>query len=210
MIAGILAAASRLVTGTSVRWHCDPYGAAPRIYFSNHASHLDFIVIWAALPADVRRRVRPVAGSDYWERTAMRRYVASRIFHAVLVQRSHDAAFCQARASIDRMIAEIDGGRSLIVFPEGTRAPVINAGHVGQVGPFKSGLFHLSRRCPGVELVPVHLENLNRILPKGEVLPVPMLSRVVFGEPLASERSESKHEFLLRARAAVIQLQAAA
>lgn len=204
MIAAMLAAASRLVTGTSVRWQCDPSGAAPRVYFSNHSSHLDFIVIWSALPAHARRRARPVAGSDYWERTAMRRYLAARVFHAVLIQRSRGATRCCGRAAIERMASEIDEGHSLIVFPEGTR------GVDGRVGPFKSGLFHLSRSRPDVDLVPVYLENLNRILPKGEILPVPMLGRVVFGRPLVKDANEPKQQFLVRARDAVIQLQEAA
>jgi 1-acyl-sn-glycerol-3-phosphate acyltransferase len=93
---------------------------------------------------------------------------------------------------------------SLIVFPEGTRSLD------GEVGPFRSGLFYLSRLRPDAELVPVFLENLNRILPKGQSLPVPMLSRVVFGEPLAFLPHESKDEFLARARAALIQLRATA
>ena len=39
-----------------------------RIYFGNHSSHLDFIVIWSALPPRLRRHARPVAGRDYWAR----------------------------------------------------------------------------------------------------------------------------------------------
>jgi 1-acyl-sn-glycerol-3-phosphate acyltransferase len=201
MIADALAAASVLVTGATVVWRCDPDAAAPRIYFANHSSHLDFVVVWSALPADRRRLARPVAGRDYWERTAIRRYLAGAIFHAILIERSGGAnRLCAAEASVERMAAEIDGGHSLIVFPEGTRRVD------GQVGQFKAGLFHLSRLRPQVQLVPVYLENLHRILPKGEVLPVPMLSRVVFGPPLAQVRDEEKQPFLGRARDALIQL----
>jgi len=89
---------------------------------------------------------------------------------------------------------------SLIVFPEGTRS--VN----GEVAMFKSGLYHLAQVRPDVELVPVHLENLNRILPKGESLPVPMLSRLVFGAPIGVREGETKEEFLTRARAALVQL----
>jgi hypothetical protein len=59
-------------------------------------------------------------------------------------------------------------------------------------------------------LVPVYLHNLNRILPRGESLPVPMLSRVTFGEPLASGADEAKDAFLGRARDALIALREAA
>ena len=203
MIATTLAAVSRLISGAAVQWHSDPNAAVQRIYFGNHSSHLDFIVIWSALPARLRRFARPVAGRDYWEQGAVRRYLASQVFHAVLIERGNagsDNAPATARASVQRMVEEMGDRNSLIVFPEGTRS--LN----GEVGTFKSGLYHLSRLRPDAELIPVHLENLNRILPKGETLPVPMLSRVVFGPRLDTSVDEDKDEFLARARAALIQL----
>jgi 1-acyl-sn-glycerol-3-phosphate acyltransferase len=203
MIATTLAMASRLVSGATVHWHCSPRPEGQRIYFGNHSSHLDFIVIWSALPADLRRLARPVAGSDYWEQGSVRRYLAGQVFHAVLIQRakagSSDAA-AAARVSIERMADAMGDRHSLIVFPEGTR------GRNGEIGDFKSGLYHLSRWRPDVELIPVYLENLNRILPKGEVLPVPMLSRVAFGPPLVANVNQHKQEFLASARQALIQL----
>ena len=202
MIAGALASASSLVCGTTVQWHCDPCSRAQRIYFANHSSHLDFVIIWSALPGDVRRLARPVAGGDYWQRGPVRRYLTDRVFHAVMIPRSTGVG-CRcdaARASVRRMAEAMGERSSLIVFPEGTRSVD------GEVGAFKSGLFHLSRIRPDVELIPVYLENLNRILPKGEVLPVPMLSRVVFGAPLPHPACEDKHTFLSRAREALIQL----
>lgn len=203
MIATALAAVCRLISGAAVQWHCNPNADVQRIYFGNHSSHLDFIVIWSALPARLRRFARPVAGRDYWEQGAVRRYLASRVFHAVLIERGNagsDSALTVARASIQRMAEEMGDRNSLIVFPEGTRS--VN----GEVGKFKSGLYHLSRLRPDAELIPVHLENLNRILPKGETLPVPMLSRVVFGPRLHTSVDEDKDEFLAKARSALIQL----
>ena len=207
MIATTLAAVTRIISGATVQWHCDPRPARQRIYFGNHSSHLDFMLIWSAFPADLRRSLRPVAGRDYWEASSVRRYLAAEVFHAVLIERppagsSNCAA--AARASIQRMADEIGQRHSLIVFPEGTR------GLSGDVGAFKSGLYHLARLCPDAELIPVYLENLNRILPKGEILPVPMLSRVVFGPPLAASAAEEeeKDEFLTRAREALIRLRA--
>jgi 1-acyl-sn-glycerol-3-phosphate acyltransferase len=201
MIAASLAAATRLVTGASVRWLCDPRTETPRIYFANHSSHLDFVLVWSSLPPAVRGRARPVAGSDYWQRTAIRRYFAERVFHAVLIQRSSNAIdVTAAQASVARMADELDRGHSLIVFPEGTRRVD------GEVGPFKSGLFYLSQLRPDAELIPVCLQNLNRILPKGEILPVPMLGRVVFGRSLPRFRGEPKSAFLSRARHALVEL----
>ena len=199
MIAAALAAGSRLLCGASVRWHCDPTETTQRIYYGNHSSHLDFVMIWSALPPRLRRSARPVAGRDYWERGALKRYLAGTVFRAVLIERSGGSAEA-ARAAIEYMASEMGTQDSLIVFPEGTRSLD------GQVAPFKSGLYHLSQLRPDVQLVPVYLENLNRILPKGESLPVPMMSRVIFGPVLSANGAEDKNDFLLRARAALMQL----
>ena len=190
-------------SGAAIEWRCDPDGDAPRVYFANHASHLDFVAIWSALPRRARRNVRPVAGRDYWERNRARRFLADRVFHAVLIDRGgaasgHGAA--AARASLARMAGELAGRHSLIVFPEGTRS------RDGEIGAFKSGLFHLSRLCPEADLIPVYVDNLHRVLPKGEFLPVPLLSRVVFGPPLRARAAEDKQAFLSRARGALLHL----
>jgi 1-acyl-sn-glycerol-3-phosphate acyltransferase len=202
-----LAAACRVISGPSVEWRCDPGDDVQRIYFANHSSHLDFIVIWSALPPRLRRRTRPVAGRDYWERSAIRRHLAGRVFRAVLVERhgnlepsGADQAVVAARATVERLASEMADRDSLIVFPEGTRSVS------GEIGPFRSGLYHLARARPDAEVIPVHLENLNRILPRGEALPVPMLSRVIFGPPLPAIVDESKDAFLVRSRTALLTL----
>jgi 1-acyl-sn-glycerol-3-phosphate acyltransferase len=208
MIAAALASACRLMSGATVEWRCDPYGEAQRVYFANHSSHLDFVVIWSTLPPSRRRSTRPVAGRDYWGRSALRRYLAGRVFRAVLVERSSpgpgsgdpESARGAARVAVERMAHDMGQSDSLIVFPEGTRSTN------GEIGPFKSGLYHLSRARPDAELVPVHLENLNRILPRGEALPVPMLSRVTFGPVLETDVEEPKEPFLARARDALVNL----
>ena len=203
MIAAALSSATRLLCGASVHWHCDPAETKQRIYYGNHSSHLDFVMIWSSLPPRLRQSTRPVAGRDYWENGALRRYLAGRVFRAVLIERGQSGAVdavASAQAAIEYMAREMGDRYSLIVFPEGTRSLD------GVVGPFKSGLYHLSQLRPDVELVPVYLENLNRILPKGESLPVPMMSRVTFGPPLSASGSDDKAGFLLTAREALMQL----
>jgi 1-acyl-sn-glycerol-3-phosphate acyltransferase len=203
MIATALASVCRLISGATVEWRCDPSSDAQRIYFANHSSHLDFIVIWSALPPRLRQWARPVAGRDYWDRSAIRRYLSSQVFRAVLIERGNAGSqdpVAAARASIERMAQEMGARNSLIVFPEGTRSVD------GEIAAFRSGLYHLSRARPDAELIPVYLQNLNRILPRGEALPVPMLSRVTFGQPLQTSADELKDVFLVRARTAVLQL----
>ncbi len=171
--------------------------STPAIYFANHSSHLDFTTIWAALPKKIRARVRPVAGRDYWEKTARRRRIARDFFNAVLIERHRVTV---ATNPLEPMLAALDAGDSLIVFPEGTRSPD------GRIQEFKSGLHHLARARPDVVLVPVYLQDLNRILPKGDFLPVPLLGSLSLGAPLRLEPDERKTAFLQRARQAVQQL----
>ena len=206
-IASLLAAVARGISGVQVQWAgCEP-DERQRIYFANHSSHLDFVVLWSALPSDIRARVRPIAARDYWDETALRRYLAQNVFHAVLLERgtatkakNSDEAHFVGRHLIDEMVEALGTEYSLILFPEGTR------GTGEKMGPFRSGLYHLANRRPDVELVPAYLDNLNRILPKGEVLPVPMLSLLTFGKPIQIEPDEEKDAFLERAREAVASL----
>jgi 1-acyl-sn-glycerol-3-phosphate acyltransferase len=202
-LANVIAALARGVSGVRIRWAgCRPDGGQ-RIFFANHTSHLDFVVLWSALPREVRARTRPVAAQDYWEK-GVRAYLARRVFRAVLVHRGGTAhaggkaeEFADARTVIDRLAEALGEEESLIFFPEGSR------GTGETIAPFRSGLYHLARRRPDVELVPVCIENLGRVLPKGEVLPVPLICLLTFGAPMRIEETEDKRSFLERARAAV-------
>ena len=189
------------MTGTTVEWRCDPDTAVQRIYFGNHSSHLDFVVIWSALPPRLRRHARPVAGRDYWHASAIRRYLAINVFRAVLIDRGSSGAVARG-AAVDRAHDPGDG-RSR--FPH--RVSRRNAQRRRQTSARSRAASTISARAkPDAELIPVLLENLNRILPKGEALPVPMLSRVTFGPPLQTGRDDAKDEFLARARTALLRL----
>jgi 1-acyl-sn-glycerol-3-phosphate acyltransferase len=197
VIAPALAALARAVSGVSARWLCEPM-PRQRIYFANHSSHLDFLVVWASLPPPLRERARPVAARDYWQLGRLRRYLAERVFRGVLIDRLGSRR--GAVGPVELMLSALDGGDSLILFPEGTR------GDGAAVAPFKSGLFHLAAARPVVELLPVGIENLNRVLPKGEAVPVPVISRLTFGAPMALAPGEDKDSFLRRAHEAVTAL----
>ena len=194
---GLLALIAKFLSGVTVRWiDCQP-DVCQRIYFANHTSHLDAIVLWSALPSDVRVLARPVAAKDYWSAGPVRRYLAHRVFNALLIDRKRIKVH---QSPVDTMIREIGHRYSLIVFPEGGRSSGPD------VGQFKSGLYYLSKKRPDLELIPVHIDNMNRILPRGEVLPVPLLTCVSFGPPMWLERNEPKADFLRRARQAVLRL----
>jgi 1-acyl-sn-glycerol-3-phosphate acyltransferase len=202
MIARAVAASvvglARFITGVHANWvGCLP-DPRPRVYYANHASHGDFVLIWSVLPPALRRATRPVAGQDYWMGDPVRRWLAQRVFRAVLIDRGPAAADTDP---VGAMIEAMDQGSSLIVFPEGTR----NATEQ-RLLPFKNGLYRLTTQRPATELVPVWIENLNRVMPKGEFVPIPLLCTVTFGAPLTLGADERKSAFRERIRDALLAL----
>lgn len=199
--ASAVAGFARVVTGVRGEWQgCGP-DVRPRIYFANHRSHADFVLLWTVLPAPLRRLTRPVAAADYWLKGALRTFVGRRVFQAVLIERKSLSGTVTPADPVAIMTSALDENSSLILFPEGTRntsdEPLL---------PFKSGLYHLAKARPHVDLVPVWIENLNRVMPKGEFIPVPLLCTVRFGAPVALAAGEDKASFLERSRAALLAL----
>lgn len=188
-----LAALVRLATGVRLL-PATPHGTGPAIYFANHASHMDFVVVWAALPDEVRELTSPAAAEDYWAANRLRRCIACELFRAVLIPRKD---VNRGNHPVERLGTALEAGRSVILFPEGTRS------ENGETVEFKSGLYHLARRYPDIPLIPVHLENLSRILPKGSRLPVPLIAQARFLPPMQLVADEPKPVFLARARAAL-------
>jgi 1-acyl-sn-glycerol-3-phosphate acyltransferase len=186
---GALIGFTRFVTGANARWVGIDRAETQRVYFANHTSHADFIVVWAALAPRLRSKTSVVAAADYWKRGKIRRYLAERVFHAILVQREH---IHRVNNPLVQLTRAIDCGQSLILFPEGTR------GRGEALHPFKCGIYHLARARPDVDLVPVWIDNLYRVLPKGAIVPAPLECSVTFGEPLRIERGEGKEAFLER------------
>lgn len=187
----------RLLVGAYPRWLGSAPTATQRIYFANHTSHMDTIVLWAALPSSLRANTRPVAAKDYWDKPGIRGQIAREELNVVMVDRSRDDPNADP---LEPLRDALEHGFSLIIFPEGTRAAQ------SRPGPFKSGLYHLATEFPQVELIPVYIENLHRSMPKGAIVPVPIICTVRFGAPLGRRAEEDKDAFLARARDAVIEL----
>jgi 1-acyl-sn-glycerol-3-phosphate acyltransferase len=197
VVANLTIGAARLLTGIEGRCMSRYADAGPRIYFANHTSHIDFVLLWAALPRRTRDKTRPVAATDYWNHGLMRRYMIQRVFHGVLVDRVHPD---RTHNPITSMVEALDRGESLILFPEGTR------GDGDSLLPFKCGLFHLAAARPDVDLVPVWIDNAGRVMPKGAALPVPLLCSAIFGEPTRLASGEHKTDFLARMRQVLLDL----
>ncbi len=225
----------RVLTGSQARWYGCPPKAEQRIYFANHQSHADLVMIWAALPEELRSITRPIAARDYWTKSPFRQWITTAVFNAIYVERqaatppTSPAAAVVAdsaqpggpdpaseappppspealRAALPEgdplapLVRALESGDSIIIFPEGTR------GHGDDPQPFKSGLFRLAQMFPQVVLVPAWINNVQRVIPKGEVVPVPILCSVTFGAPIALEPGEERRPFLDRARRAVMAL----
>jgi len=186
----------RVLTGAQARWIGCPPKAEQRIYFANHQSHADLVLIWAALPRDLRGLTRPIAARDYWTKTPFRQWITTRVFNAIYVARDRSAG----EDPLEPLIEALGKGDSVILFPEGTR------GHAEEPQAFKAGLYNLALRFPQVVLVPTWIHNVQRVMPKGEVVPVPVLCSVSFGQPLQLGDGEERRVFLDRARSAVIAL----
>ena len=191
-----LAFAARLITGAQGHWYGTTPKAEQRIYFANHQSHFDWVLVWAALPRDLRAVTRPIAARDYWTASPLKHWITREIFNAVYVSRDRKAD----EDPLEPLLEALRNGDSLVIFPEGTR------GHAAEPAPFKSGLYALAREFPDVQLIPAWIDNVQRVMPKGEVVPVPILCTVVFGAPLALGAGEDRRTFLDRARTAVMAL----
>jgi 1-acyl-sn-glycerol-3-phosphate acyltransferase len=186
----------RLLTGAQARWYGCPPKAEQRIYFANHQSHVDLVMIWAALPRELRHVTRAIAARDYWTRTPFKRWLTREVFNVIYVSRERQAD----EDPLEPLIEALERGDSIILFPEGTR------GHAEEPQAFKAGLFNLSTRFPTAELVPAWINNVQHVLPKGEVVPVPVLCSVTFGSPVQILPGEECKSFLERARASVMAL----
>ena len=186
----------RVLTGAQARWYGSPPKAEQRIYFANHQSHADLVMIWAALPLELRSITRPIAAKDYWTSSRFKQWITTSVFNAIYVDRArtgdHDP--------LEPLIEALTNGDSIILFPEGTR------GNAEEPQAFKAGLYNLALKFPEVVLVPAWINNVQRVMPKGEVVPVPILCSVTFGAPVKLEPDEERRAFLDRARLAVMKL----
>ena len=186
----------RVLTGSQARWWGCPPKAEQRIYFANHQSHADLVMIWAALPRELRHGTRAVAARDYWTTTPFKAWITSAVFNVIYVSRARLAD----EDPLEPLIEALNAGDSLILFPEGTR------GHADEPQAFKAGLYNLALKFPQIELIPAWIANVQRVMPKGEVVPVPVLCSVTFGAPMTLQHDEARQAFLQRARNAVLAL----
>lgn len=171
--------------------------SVPTVYYANHHSHGDFILVWISLPQHLRLKTRPVAGADYWQKGAIRRFIANAVFNVLLVERNSD----NPQLAIENMANQLSTGENLIIFPEGTRNLSEEV-----LQPFKSGIYHLAKQQANIQFVPVWIDNMKQVLPKGAILPIPLMCQVRFGEAISLQEGEEKADFIERTRQALLAL----
>lgn len=169
-----------------------------RVYFANHVSNADMPMVWSVLPPALRRQTRPVAAADYWLKSPLRAFAGRDVFGAVLIDRRPEA---RQEDPMEKILQALDEGASLILFPEGNRNMTEDP-----LLPFRAGLYNMGVARPHVDLVPTWIANLNEIMPKGEIIPLPLICTVTFGAPIHVEPGEDKTSFLARAAAALVAL----
>lgn len=187
----------RFLTAVRPVWQGIEPTPKQRVYFANHTSNGDMPMIWSVLPPAIRRQTRPVAAADYWLKNKIRAFAGGEVFRAVLIDRRREVN----DDPMAKILAAMAQGDSLIIFPEGNR----NMGP-DPLLPFKAGIYNMGKAFPDVDLVPTWIANLNSIMPKGEIIPLPLICTVTFGAPLHIGPDESKDAFLARASAALAAL----
>src|SRR5262249_44077202 len=143
----------------------------PALLIANHASHFDSLTALAALPEARRRKTAVAAAADYFFQDRRMAFLASLLLGAFPCHRTGPVA-----ASLAHCGDLADSGHSLLVFPEGTRSTT------GQIAPFKPGIGLLAREL-GLPVVPIYIDGLFKILPKGRTLPRPGRVHVTIGQP---------------------------
>jgi len=188
---------ARAITAVRADWQGIEPIPRQRVYYSNHTSNGDMPMIWSVLPPALRRDVRPVAAADYWLKNKLRAFVGPEVFNCVLIDRRPEVD----DKPMDKILAALDEGSSLVIFPEGNRNMTD-----ADLLPFKAGLYNMGLARPDVDLVPTWVANLNTIMPKGEIIPLPLICTVTFGAPVHVQNGESKDDFLARAAKALSDL----
>jgi len=200
IVGNAIAMFAKFITAVRADWQGIEPVAKQRVYYANHVSNADMPMIWSCMPPHIRRKVRPVAAADYWLKNKLRAFVGPEVFNCVLVDRRPEAR-AAGEDPMQAILDALDDGSSLIIFPEGNRNMTEDP-----LLPFKAGLYNMGLARPDVDLVPTWIANVTEIMPKGEVIPLPLICTVTFGAPIHVEADETKNAFMKRAANALVAL----
>lgn len=198
IVGKLLSLFAQILTAVRAEWRGIEPVAKQRVYYANHTSNADLPLIWAVLPAAIRRDTRAVAAADYWLKNRLRAFIGRDVFQGVMVDRRAEH---RTEDPIAMIVQALDEGSSIIIFPEGGRNRSEDP-----LMPFKAGLFNIAKERPEVDLVPCWIDNISHIMPTGELIPVPLACTVIFGAPVHLEDGEDIGPFLKRASDALMEL----
>ena len=152
--------------------------SGPCIIVANHNSHLDTVVILSSLHPNQLIKTHPVAAGDYFGKSPLKARLTRYFVNAILIPRSRPKEGEEGPDPIQLMIDVLDKGESLLLFPEGSR------GEPEKFQKFKRGIGLILEQRPEIPFLPVYMKGLGKVLPKGDAVPVPFDSYVLFGKPV--------------------------
>lgn len=143
------------------------------LLISNHNSHLDTVSLLCSIPVKRLKDVHPAAAADYFARNKVMKICCEFFLNTVFVRRKGEKG--ENIKPLDELDMHIKSGKSLILFPEGTR------GLPEQIVDFKCGAAVLLQRNPDLQLVPIFMVGMGRAMPKGDGLLVPTECEIKIG-----------------------------
>lgn len=151
---------------------------------SNHNSHLDTVSLLCSLPVKRLKDVHPAAAADYFARNKVMATLCEFFLNTVFVRRKGEGG--KPIKPLDELDMHIKDGKSLILFPEGTR------GLPEQIVDFKCGAAVLLQRNPNVQLVPVFMIGMGKAMPKGDGFLIPTECEIRIGKSTITEADRAK------------------
>ena len=161
------------------------------LFVANHHSHLDTSLLLTSIPLPWRHKLVVGAASDYFFDKRVKATLSALAIGAFPIDR-HSTG----RASANQMAELLNAGNSLLIYPEGGRSPD------GWGQPFKGGAAYLALRCE-VPVVPIYLAGTGKIWRKGQRVPTPSNTTVVFGDPIWADEGDNTRRLNARIEAAV-------
>ncbi len=194
MIQTLLIAITRLCCGIIIRNENNDFKQANVVYYANHTSHFDLLVVLSALKRPQRRNLHPIAAKEYWGKNWIRRFISLHVLDAIFIDRRHPQ---RAKQTFNVIHDKLNAGQSILVFPEGTR-------HETDVHPeFHNGIYLIAKMRPETLFIPIYLKGFDRTLPKGEYLPAPNMGEITFRQGLQILPNDTKQTFTERCRLAL-------
>jgi 1-acyl-sn-glycerol-3-phosphate acyltransferase len=154
----------------------------PAIVIGNHSSHFDTPVILTALPPRIRHKILAAAAADkFFPLRRKRHWWYSLFAGAFPVHRGGGTK------QLDYPMSLFKKGWSILIFPEGGRSKS------GQLARFKAGPAMMAMACK-VPVIPVYIEGLRAIMPKGNRYPTPGPAHVRIGKPISVASAKDVRE----------------